>query len=676
MAGVGMGAMMAARQILATAAFAVVLAGGPHLAAAQPAPASPQDLYNAGQAAFDRHDWPVAIDQLSRALAALKDANPSLTRAVINARLARAQLMASRLDDARRTANLAIGLFDAVKITTGDELADCYLVLGEAERYDLRPREAAVAYQRAIALKDPKTDPAGLLDARAGLALATMVTDPDTAAKAADAILNDAPSVKAMSPATLAQYETLRGRAELNRGHPKEALDFFKSAISRTGGLSRRITLAQESVRGDAAIATQLLNYEDATHQYLAYSGAGHLPQEDWLSQGSTPLPECGGPLDITPQDTAVVEFAIGENGRVQGAGAVYASRPGEMGVAFARAVRDWRWPPDTVKTLDPFWRAAVRLQLRCDSTTAELADSFWRASYGWLVGRDLQVADPAADGPIQGSPAAAALTDDRAEIAALLDRFRYHYEPKRAPDADLDRLRDLLAKDEAPPEARAVFAYLNALWSHRRPPNSNPFQTEARFKADRMALALPDLDSDPRGARSAAWLRTEMAIAYAEAHDLGLARSILTQVTQLPFRMLAENDDVRRVAVVQLVSLEAHVQKAGPEKDQGPGPQRCAVVDVKPVATNRTITDELFPREAMRWGFEGYVHESFDIRRDGSVENIRTVMAYPPFVFNKVTERAVAQFRFIPPIGPDGQFIGCVNQAQGVLFRLDASFH
>jgi outer membrane biosynthesis protein TonB len=51
------------------------------------------------------------------------------------------------------------------------------------------------------------------------------------------------------------------------------------------------------------------------------------------------------------------------------------------------------------------------------------------------------------------------------------------------------------------------------------------------------------------------------------------------------------------------------------------------------------------FPDEALRWKFEGYVQEAFDIADDGRVTNVRTVVSYPPFVFGPSTERAVRSF-------------------------------
>jgi outer membrane biosynthesis protein TonB len=85
----------------------------------------------------------------------------------------------------------------------------------------------------------------------------------------------------------------------------------------------------------------------------------------------------------------------------------------------------------------------------------------------------------------------------------------------------------------------------------------------------------------------------------------------------------------------------------------------QCMLFDVRPVATDRSVSSTDFPDEAMRWGFDGFVRESFDIDATGHVENVRTIVAYPPFVFRSGAERTVARFRYLAPV-VDGAAAGC----------------
>lgn len=103
---------------------------------------------------------------------------------------------------------------------------------------------------------------------------------------------------------------------------------------------------------------------------------------------------------------------------------------------------------------------------------------------------------------------------------------------------------------------------------------------------------------------------------------------------------------------------------------DAGIDAEQCSLLDVRPVPQNMEISSNAFPQEAINWRFEGSAREAFDIAADGHVEDVRTVIAYPPFVFGPTTEKAVARFRYLPPtLG--SEVLGCVGQTVNVQFRL-----
>jgi outer membrane biosynthesis protein TonB len=93
-----------------------------------------------------------------------------------------------------------------------------------------------------------------------------------------------------------------------------------------------------------------------------------------------------------------------------------------------------------------------------------------------------------------------------------------------------------------------------------------------------------------------------------------------------------------------------------------------CSLLDVSPVPVSTRMSERLFPEEAARWGFNGLVREAYDISDSGAVTDVRTVIAYPPFVFEKATEGAVKQFRYLPPT-INGHVVGCAGKSLSVRF-------
>jgi outer membrane biosynthesis protein TonB len=75
------------------------------------------------------------------------------------------------------------------------------------------------------------------------------------------------------------------------------------------------------------------------------------------------------------------------------------------------------------------------------------------------------------------------------------------------------------------------------------------------------------------------------------------------------------------------------------------------------------------YPIDALRWGFEGWASNEISIRPDGDVAGVRTVMAYPPFVFSESAQRIGARNRYEATYVPDGQ--PCVTGWQRVVFAL-----
>jgi tetratricopeptide (TPR) repeat protein len=342
--------------------LAILLAGaGSSLAdpAAAPPAQSPQALYNDAQTAFDNSDWDKAIAGFSAVLA-----GPPIggrPEAVIRSRLAEALFDKGRLQESETQARKAIAELDASGPDA--DLAYAYLTLGDALQADLSYEDAIDAYKNAQAFAAGPDAADTATAAALGIIKSAMVTHPDLAASTADAIIAD-DAFRSRSSNFRAQVLTLRARAELNRGDPKGARTFVDRALGLVGPMGPRLNLFQVAVRGDAALIYATLHDDDQTRQLLAYTGAGHFQSELWSHSIGVKAPGCT--TTISPEDTAVVEFAIADDGRTVAAAPVYASRPGPMGVAFAKTVLAWRWQPEAVAKVDGFWRAGVRVQLRC----------------------------------------------------------------------------------------------------------------------------------------------------------------------------------------------------------------------------------------------------------------------------------------------------------------------
>lgn len=631
-----------------------VTAGGALASDTQP---TPQALFDAAQAAFDRSDWPAAISGYRTALAALKPSSAAIP--VIHARLAGALQRTGRRAEAETEAKLAIVRFVAQKVAKNDDLALSYVLLASLHRGAADNDLAISEYRNALATMTSDA-PAALLQPRYGLAMATLTANPDLAASTLDSILADAPVFASISKTDQANVLSARAMAELNRGQAKLASSYIEKALTLTGRTTTKINIAQVQIRGNAALIYAKLGDEENVRQYLTYSGAGHLPDGSWLSAAEKDLPVCDSV--IGPNDFAVVDFTIGDDGRAWGANTVYASRPGPVGAAFATAVNTWRWQPDALAKLNAFWRASVRLELRCVTRPPLLTlnDPFRTATSDWLAksGYDPALAkgvfDPHATG---GAPVPAA-------FVAL-----WKADGDRAVAAAGATLNAALVAANAPLDVRAYAIYLAAT-----PQGVRGARSYQAAHARNLAAAVQAVDHIAGADHARAWLQAEYGLALEASYALAPAKTALQAVAALPLGTLPADDPIRSLAVLHLALID---KRSGAPAladqrlaDAGIDAEQCSLLDVRPVARNTDISSSTFPAEALRWRFEGTVREAFDIAADGRVQNVRTVLSYPPFVFGPATERAVGQFRYLPPtLG--NQVLGCVGQTVNVSYRL-----
>ena len=576
-----------------------------------------QAIYNTAQAAFDKEDWATAAENFTSIAAPPSDKPLSHSQAIIRARLAKAELQLGKLSLAISSGKMAATALDPAG---GADAAEAWLTLADALRFNLEMQGAADAYDHAKRSASGPDSQVVNTWAELGTTFAYVVLDPAKAAASADAVVNDQASIKHIDKMHLAQIEALRGMAEANLGHPKDGMKYLRDAVAHSGGLSGdRASQLQITIRGDAATVPQLLHDNEGTHKYLAWTGAGHLEHADWISGAAVEPPTCNGAGDIQPDDTAVIQFAIDDHGYVTSAVPIYASRPGEMGIQFARTVKDWHWTSDAVVKMHPFWRSSLRLQIRCITRPPglQLADSFYRATVSWFRSKNLPV------GTI---------------------------------DAD------------APADVQAYFIYTNSQGV------KSGVREYRHYRLKYLKDALPNFENRWPHTRANTWLHTELAYAMENAGDLKGAKPQLEAILAEPELALPSDDAIRRIVILHLAALKQHDGDMAGAKmlidDAGITDQQCSLMDVRPVATETTVGSKAFPDTALRWGFNGFARTAFDIAADGSVIAARTVLSYPPFIFNAATEKAISKFRYLPP-SIDGKALGCHGEMQTFSYKI-----
>jgi hypothetical protein len=129
----------------------------------------------------------------------------------------------------------------------------------------------------------------------------------------------------------------------------------------------------------------------------------------------------------------------------------------------------------------------------------------------------------------------------------------------------------------------------------------------------------------------------------------------------------LDPRDPLRIGALLQLAALKAeqHDLTGAQQLYQQTGldDQQCALVDASPVRVRGQAGEQDYPEEARIWGMSGWARTEFDIKADGTTEHLRTVLAYPAFVFGPAIEGVARRMRYTQTYRPQGG-LGCGGQA------------
>lgn len=663
--------------MLRAALAALLLAAAPPLAAA-----TPQETYNAAQAAFDRGDMAAARDGFTAVLAGMKNRG-TRSAAIVSARLAAAEVALGWPERALPLVTAALAALPAVP-AEAEERRAAQMTLARAQEALIDYPAAATAWRAAIALSQG----AAAVEPELGLARVLLFADPS----AARAALERARAAAAPDAAASfrAQVLTLDGRIALAAGEFDRAAQAFTAALALVGGLDTRVSVLDLAIRSDLSLTAFLRGYPTEGRRYLANSGVLQTFEKGVVAPIDQPLAHCAAAGAPGKDDVAVVEFAIADDGRVVRVTPIYAQR-GPIGqpprgsaadraavaAAMARTVRDWSWPPEAAKAVPAFWRAMIRIEMRCadpDGAQAITPALFAPQFDDWLKAKGV------APMPAIGGSAAARLAEERSELA----RRRASYGDD---SLQLAPALDALVDNEAAPAAErlAWFRQLAALEErHGAPPDLQLLSRGLLAMSgdgpkgpsgDRLVTAVPGI-----AAPGAATSRAEAFFSYVYAagaidqRDDAKALPALRRIVAASPDVLADNDTIRLAAFVQLATLDAAAQRVDAARarlaEAGIDPEQCSLVHVEPVRRGGGSSSQDFPSEALGWGIQGRVRYGFDIDSSGRPVDVRAVAAMPPFVFNEAGASVVARGQY-RPIFRGTAAPGCTGEFQPVVFQI-----
>lgn len=539
--------------------------------------------------------------------------------------------------------------------------------------------ERALDYGEALRLyrhaHDEAHEPSTRLRSMLGLIRTEMFYDGTAALANADRALALIASQPEGSKSLTGAVRILKGRTLLNLGRIKEGRAELETAVRELGGLTLKVDAADISARSDLALAALLDKDRQAAQRYLAYTGAGRLPDGFRMGEAMTP-PACGGDGDLRPDDVAVVEFSIRPDGSVGTALPIYASREGDSALAFARAVAQWSWTPEAMASVPTLFRLLTRVELRCTMADERPSpvDMLIPDAERWLAARDVA---PAPTLPDSDARQVKILVDELARRETQFGENAIQLLPILSGLAS----NRVISLEAANAHGRRAFAIARA---HEAPPAVLGFfgmkaasaGFGRRIRAGKTTppdlsalLADSTIASDPRA--EAAIRLTSAEMQYRWNKDVRAAIAHLIAIRDLPG--LSPLDPFRTAALARLSSLQFVSGQAEQAQESfrlsGLTANQCALLDTPPRKKSGSASSNDYPEEALNWGFSGWTAQEYDIRPDGKTTNVRTIVSYPPFVFGAAGNTIAKRLTFEKSFRPEGD-LGCSGAIQRMVFN------
>ncbi len=444
---------------------------------------------------------------------------------------------------------------------------------------------------------------------------------------------------------TLANIHDVHGRILLNQGQIKLAYAELEHALDLAGGLTfNRVSHGDVELRGDLAQAALLTGHPDEARTYLSYTGAGRIAESPFATAVSMEAPECGAESGLKPEDSAIVEFSIADDGGVTGAQTIYSRGNFSVATAFSKSVDSWFWRPEDIAKLPPFFRVLTRVEMRCSNrggNVPSVETPLARRFFEWASRQLPQWHGPF---PPEGAnlpalkalgDAAATRRDTNVAAAALGAWALLNPRDGAAELATFDEALALGRQAAVPPEA------INALRVLRMPRQlrvdhlkSGHGDTSLSDRAGFRAVAEePGLASDPLASDTLLMLALPRHPASTDRASLVMLARRVADDGRLP-----EHFPLRQAAMLWLANQSAEAGKLDEAQAffqrTGLNEQQCALIGPEPAMRQSGVSGADYPMDALRMGFEGWVRLEFNINANGTTAGTRPLIAYPPFVF------------------------------------------
>lgn len=631
-----------------------------------------QQQFEAGSDALTAGKWDEALAAFIALEQRLSGGKNARSLAIVRVRKGEALARLGRDEEAEAALKAGIPGLPAGDMSIAEDRFLAALAIGQIEERALDYGGAADHYRIA---ESAATTPFAKIQAIGGIVRTTMFQDAASALADTDRAIALLPEIEGSEKSLKPSLQTLRGRVLMNLGRFKDARKELRAAVDDLGGLTLQVDVSDLSARGDLALASLLDGDEESARKYFAYTGAGRT-KKPFARGAEVAAPSCEE-TGLSPEDVAVVQFAIADDGSVVQAVPIYASTQGPSALEFARAASKWSWAPDAVKDIPGLLRRATRVEMRC-STAVErpsLRSLMRQDVEQWLVERGSKALDGGTNrqavqlaGDWRAELARREAADGAASLSlfplllALAENSTVAHDDRRA---FFERATAIARAEQAPGPVLAYLAIENKL------ADDEAGVTRRGWKRDSL-LPLLDMPSVASSPRAAAAVRLMEADSLASSKKRKEARAILATVRD--DGALPATDSLRTGALVRLASLE--IAEGNEEAARaafaasGLDAQQCALVDAGPIMVGGRPTSAAFPNDALRWGFEGWTVTEFDITADGDSRNLRTTVAYPPFVFSAAGRTMFDRIRYQQTYRPDGG-LGCGAQSSSVTFRL-----